>query len=267
MVRRKAEWPAEDELVLCTIKKVFAQGAFAALDEFEGKEGMIHISEVASGWIKNIRDFVKEGQKTVCKVLAVNPQKGHVDLSMRRVKDSQRRWKALQFKHEQRAEKLLELAAKKLRKSLDKAYDEVGFVLQDRFGDLYSALEAVATKGKDALAGIDIDKKWIEVISEVASSTVEVQMVEVAGHVELSCPASNGVDVIKSALINARASTKTPDVDVDAYYVGSPRYRVRISAPSYKVAENTLQKFADIAIADVKKAGGKGELIRASKGG
>jgi len=266
MVRRRAELPVVDEFVMCTVKKVFAQGAFVSLDEYEKKEGMVHISEVASGWIKNIRDFVREGQKTVCKVLAVDPQKGHVDLSMRRVKDSQRRWKALQFKKEQRAEKLLELAAKKLRKSLDKAYDEVGFTLQDKFGDLYSALEAVAIKGKEILSGIDIDKKWIDALSEVASSTVEAPEVEVVRYIDLSCPTSDGVEVIKSVLIDARDSVKTSDVDVEAYYVGSPRYRVRIAAPSYKIAEAALQKFADIAIASVKKAGGKGELGQTPKG-
>ena len=266
MVRRRAELPAADELVMCTVKKVFPQGAFVALDEYGEKEGMVHISEVASGWIKNIRDFVREGQKTVCKVLAVDPQKGHVDLSMRRVKDSKRRWKALQFKKEQRAEKLLELAAKKLRKSLDKAYDEVGFALQDKFGDLYSALEAIAIKGKEILAGVDIDKKWVDALSEMASSTVEAPEVEVVKYIELSCPTSNGVEVIKSTLINARDSVKTSDVDVEAYYVGSPRYRVRITAPSYKIAEGALQKFVDIAITNMKKAGGKGELSQTPKG-
>ena len=266
MVRRRSELPAQDELVMCTITKVFAQGAFAKLDEYPGKEGMIHISEVASGWIKNIRDYVREGQKGVCKVLAVNPEKGHVDLSIRRVKDSQRRWKVQQHKREQRAEKLLELVAKKLRKNLDKAYEEAGFALQDKFGDLYSALEALA-KGKEAFADVEVDKKWIDALSEVAASTVEASTVEVVAHIDLNCPSPNGVDVIKAALINARDTTKTSEVDAEAYYVGSPRYRVRITAPSYKIAEGALQKFAETAIAEVKKAGGQGELHPVPKGG
>ena len=44
MVLRRSEWPAEEELVICTVTKVFAQGAFAKLDEYTGKEGMIHVS-------------------------------------------------------------------------------------------------------------------------------------------------------------------------------------------------------------------------------
>lgn len=266
LVRRKSEWPTEDELVLCTVTKVFPQGAFVKLDEYGGKEGMVHISEVASGWVKNIRDFVREGQKVVCKILAVNPRKGQIDLSIRRVKDSQRRWKAQQWKREQRAEKLLELAAGKLGKDLDTAYEEIGFALQDRFGDLYSAFESVAAKGKEILADLTTDKRWIDVIGEIAVSTIEPSTVEVVGYVDLSCPAPNGVEVIKSAMLSALDSAKSNGVNIEFYYVGSPRYRLRVTAPSYKVAEGAMQKAAESAIAVVKKAGGKGEFHAVPKG-
>lgn len=251
---------------MCTVTKVFAQGAFAKLDEYRGEEGMIHISEVASGWVKNIRDFVREGQKAVCKVLAVDPQKGHIDLSLRRVKESQRRWKAQQWKREQRAKKLLELAGDKLGKSLDDAYEEIGFALQDKFGDLYSAFESVAAKGGEVLADLAVDKRWSEVIVEIAASMVVAPTVEVVGYVDLGCPTPDGVDVIKSVMMSARDSVKTDEVNVEFYYVGSPRYRIKVIAPSYKIAENTMQKAVESAIAAVKKAGGKGEFRPVPKG-
>jgi len=42
------------------------------LEEYESKSGMIHISEVSAGRIKNIREFVAEGKFIVCKVLSIN---------------------------------------------------------------------------------------------------------------------------------------------------------------------------------------------------
>jgi translation initiation factor 2 subunit 1 len=260
MVRRKSEWPSVDELVMCTVVEVFPQGAFATLDEYGGKMGMIHISEVASGWIKNIRDHVREGQKAICRVLAVDPQKGHVDLSLRRVKESQRRWKAQEWKKEQRAEKLLELAAKRLGKTLDQAYEEIGFAMQEKFGSLFLGFEAAATRGKDAILGLASDGRWAEIISEVASSIVESPEYKVVGYVSLSCPASDGVEIIKSAMIKARDAFKGDEVDVEFYYVGSPRYRVEVTAPSYKIAESVIQKVANEAISFVEKSGGKGEF-------
>jgi len=68
MLLKKEGFPEEDELVMCTITKVQFHSVFANLDDY-GKNGMIHISEVSPGRIRNIRDFVKEGKKVVCKVL------------------------------------------------------------------------------------------------------------------------------------------------------------------------------------------------------
>lgn len=191
----------------------------------------------------------------------VDPKRKHVDLSLRRVKDSERRWKVQQLKREQRAEKLLELVAAKFEKSLDEAYDEVGFALQDKFGDIYSALESVV-KDKSVLADVVKDRRWVDALSEVAASAIKPPSYKVVGHLDLSCTSSNGVEVIKSAMIDARDSTKGNEVDVEFYYVGSPRYRIEVTAPSYKAAENAMQKAVEEAIAAVEKAGGKGEFHR-----
>jgi len=258
LVRRRSGWPEPDDLVICTISKVFAQGAFAKLDEYEDREGMIHISEVASGWVKNIRNHVREGQKVVCKVLDVNKRKGHIDLSIRRVKSSQRRWKTQQWKRERKAEKLLERAAQRLGKNLDAAYEEVGYRLQEKFGDLYSAFEEVAVKGERVLTSAGIDEKWSGVITEIARANVEPPLVEVTGYVDLKCPTSNGVEVIRDALIKARDMEKNSGVKVEVQYIGSPRYSIRVVAPSYKIAEGILRKAAEVAIAAVEREKGWG---------
>ena len=64
-------WPDPGELVVAKVDEIEDFGVFADLEEYEDKRGLIHISEVASGWIKNVRDHVREGQIVVCKVLDV----------------------------------------------------------------------------------------------------------------------------------------------------------------------------------------------------
>ena len=260
MVRRKSEWPEVEELVMCTISKVFPQGSFAKLDEYGGKEGMIHVSEVASGWVRNIRNYIREGQKVVCKVLTVDTSKGHIDLSIRRVKSSQRKWKVQQYKREQKADKLLERASKKLNKDIETAYAEVGYPLQEQFGDLYSAFEEVAAKGAGVLDGMNFEKEWVDSIVNLSKTYVEPPSVEIIGHIELSCPTSNGVEVIRSALIKARDSNQDPNINVDVRYIGSPKYSLKVTAPSYKIAEGVMKKVAESAIEEVSAAGGKGKF-------
>ncbi len=62
MAKTKKTFPDEKEIVVCTVKKILRDSIFATLDAYEGKEGMIHISEIAPGRIRNIRDYVKEGK-------------------------------------------------------------------------------------------------------------------------------------------------------------------------------------------------------------
>lgn len=57
-------------------------GAFVELPG--GKTGMVHISEVAPTFVKEIKDYVKIDQVVKVKVLTVTPE-GKVSLSMKRV--------------------------------------------------------------------------------------------------------------------------------------------------------------------------------------
>src|SRR3989338_4467339 len=64
MLFRKQGFPEEGDLVLCTVTSVQFHSVFVDIDEY-GKGGMIHISEIAPGRIRNIRDFVIEGEKII----------------------------------------------------------------------------------------------------------------------------------------------------------------------------------------------------------
>src|SRR5512136_2562259 len=104
-------WPEPGSLVVCTVTQVVDFGAFVSTVEYSGQQGLIHISEVASGWIKYIRDHVREGQKIVCKVLHVDTSRHHIDLSLKDVNEHQRREKIQEWKNEQKAYKWIGFVA------------------------------------------------------------------------------------------------------------------------------------------------------------
>ena len=62
-------WPDPGELVVGKVDEIADFGVFVTLSEYEDKRGLVHVSEVASGWIKNVRDHVSTGQTVVAKVL------------------------------------------------------------------------------------------------------------------------------------------------------------------------------------------------------
>lgn len=55
---------------------------FGAFVEVEGKTGLVHISEVADTFVKDIRDYLKEQDKVKVKVLSVDDN-GKISLSIK----------------------------------------------------------------------------------------------------------------------------------------------------------------------------------------
>ena len=64
--------PDLGEIVIVTVKEVTGHGAYVTLDEYDNLTAFLHISEIATGWIRNIERYVKAKQKTVLKVIRVN---------------------------------------------------------------------------------------------------------------------------------------------------------------------------------------------------
>jgi len=255
---RVAEYPEEGELVVCTVQNVKDFGAFVSLDEYGGKEGFIHIAEVATGWIKYIRDYVREGQKLVCKVLHVDTSKGHVDLSYKAVNEHKRREKIQEWKNEQKADKLMGIIAQRIDKEVEQCYEEFGYKLIDAFGTLYHAMEQCVVD-ENVLKEEGFKGSWIKVFLEVASENIIAPFVKINGSLEMTCPEPDGAVHIKDALMKA---IKEDHVTIKIQYVGAPRYRIIVRAPAYKIAEVEMESAAQKAIKYLTSHGGEGKFIR-----
>ena len=241
---RASGFPDNGELVVCTVTSVKNFGAFVTLDEYDDKEGFIHVRDVATGWVKYIKDYVKEGQKIVCKVLGVDSQKGHIDLSLKSVNDHQKRERIQQWKNEKKAAKLLEIVAERLSIDLPTAYKDFGNTLMDEYGSLYDAFEAVVAQPQEF--SDYFNGYWVEKFVEVAKENITPPAVEIDGVLEMTSKAADGAD--------AKITS-----------VGSPRYRIVVTAPEYKEAEEIMKRVSKAAIDSLVKNGGSAVLKRESK--
>ena len=169
MPKKPSDWPERNELVIGTVVRVNPYSAYISLEEYGNKEGMIHISEAARKWIKDIREVIKEGQKIVVLVLDVDKEKKHITLSFKRVNKRSAEEKLKGFKREQKAEKMLAQVAKEMGLSLEKTYEEIGFKLQEEFGELFKAFQMSQTQqGYELLIRKGVPEKWVKVIKEIA---------------------------------------------------------------------------------------------------
>ena len=248
--------PQESELVMCTVTNIQHHSVFASLDEYPGKQGMIHISEVSPGRIRNIRDYVKEGKKVVCKVLRIDLVKGHIDLSLRRVTDSQRRAKTNELKQEQIAEKIIEIAAKEVKKDFKKFYEEISSFILKEYPNVYSCFKDVS-KGEITFEKLGIDKKTAEVLSNLISQRIKKEEVEIEGEFKLTSYEGNGVEIIRKSL---EPCEKNENCAVN--YLGGGRYKLVVKAENYKDAEKILDDVRDKTLAYIEEHNGEGEFVR-----
>lgn len=260
MSLKKPEWPEVGDLVIATVESVTDYGAYVRLDEYD-KKGLLHISEISSAWIRNIRDFVRENQKVVLKVLRVDAEKGHIDLSLRRVTKREKIEKILSWKRERKAEGLLRNVAEKVGLSVEEVYEKAGALMEKEYG-LYESFERAARDGASFLIKLGVPEEIANAVVEIARERMPVPMVKVKGIVELRCMKPNGVKVIKEAFLEAKKAEKVRDAKIRFYVVAAPRYCIEVMAENYKHAESTLQRIAENVVSSVVKAGGQGVFKR-----
>lgn len=260
MALRKSEWPEVGDLVVATVQEVTDFGAYVKLDEYD-KKGLLHISEISSSWIRNIRDFIREGQKVVLKVLRVDAEKGHIDLSLRRVTKRERIEKILSWKRERKAETLLKTVAEKTGLSFNEVYEKAGALIEKEYG-LYEGFEKVVKEGKAILTKIGVSEELAAVIAEIAEDRMRVPTVKVKGVVELRCMKPEGVKIIKEAFLNAKKAEKSREAKFRFYVIATPKYAIEVMADNYKHAEAILQKVGENVVSNVIKAGGQGSFRR-----
>ncbi|HEC76217.1 MAG TPA: translation initiation factor IF-2 subunit alpha [Thermoplasmatales archaeon] len=256
------ELPETGELVVCTVERAKGFGAFVKLEEYPDKKGFIHIKEVAPGWVKNIRDYVREGQRIVCRVMDVDPSKGYVDLSLKRVNEHQKKEKIQQWKNEQKAEKLLEMLGERIGLSKEECYEKFGYELIEKFGSLYNAFEECAIN-ENALKEEGFEGDWIEVFVDIAKENVIVPYVEIKGYIEITCPLPDGIKHIKKAL--QLIEKKEDEIEINVKYISAPVYMIDVKAPDYKSAEKELKGRIEKSIEYIKKKGGTGKFMRELK--
>ena len=225
--------PIAHELVVVRISEVTQFAAWCDLLEYDAK-GIIPISEAAGKWIFDVHEVVKEGEVRVAKVIKVEEDKKLVHLSLKRVSKDDEKEKINEFRKEERGEKLLEMVAKKLGKTLDQAYEEVGYLLKEKFGSLYDAIVNIK-KNTSKLEKIKVPKEWIDAITEIVEKSIREKEVEFVFELEIKSLEPNGIEIIKSILKEVEEKTGG-----NIRYISAPNYRLEIKTTDPKKDEKRI---------------------------
>ena len=245
MFHKKKGFPEVNDILICTVKRVLSHSVFVDIEEY-GREGMVHISEVSPGRIRNIRDYVAENRKIICKVLKINKEKGYIDLSLRRVNLSQKRKKTDEYKQEIKSEKLLENVGKLLKLSIGQMYDEVGYKIIENYGSLSNGFQEIVNNNLK-LESLGIKKTISKKVEDMIKEKIKAPSVSLDGILKLSTREKDGINIIKKILNNLIKK------GISVIYLSAPNYKLSVSDADYKKAEAKLKEGINSTLEIAKK--------------
>jgi translation initiation factor 2 subunit 1 len=250
------EMPEQGEIVLATVTKVMDHGAYVTLDEYEGIQGFLHISEIAPGWIRSINRFVKENEKKVLLVKKVNPSRGDIDLSLKQVSKDQKKHKLKEVKKFEKGKTLLKNVQDKAKLS-DKEIEKLEDDIYSNFDSVYDAFIEIGRNGINSVKSLKLSKKTASVIEEICSK-IKLPSVEIRGVMEITNNKPNGIEIIKKALLDVLKK----DSSIDITYLGAPKYRLSVTAQDFKSAEKKLKPIILEAQQNIEKKKGQFKFTR-----
>ncbi len=266
MVKKKG-LPRWGELVLCTVNRITPFAAWCTLDEYEKEdgsaiEGMIHISEVAGKWVKDIRKFVKPNKQYVAKVVRIDYQKGHLNLSLKRVSKFDKREKMEKYRREKRASGMLTQIAKRVGRADAEVHKELEMkfkeALGEQFVDMFTVFEQISEE-PEILDKIEISKELKGAINDVIERNFRTKEKTIKAILKIMSAAPDGVKKIRHVLAELEKET-----GATVKYISAPKYQVEIKTKNPKEAEKKLESGLQAALEKIKQADGEGsyEFIR-----
>ena len=240
MFFKKHGIPEDGELVICTVKKILPHAAFVILDEYDNAEAMLHVSEVSSRWVRNIKEHINEGKKIVCKVLQTNIERGHIDVSLKRVTNSEKTKKLNDEKTEVRIEKLIEIISLKLKQDKIASIQMIGTKLIEYFGSLIEFYETVKADGTAVISELNIPEQWKTELSSQINEQLAAISVKASNSFSISSFFSDGVLKLHEFFSRTIDFAKEKKIELTIHYISAPNYTMDVVAKSYKEADNLM---------------------------
>ena len=237
--------PRVGELVIANISKVMRFGAYCRLPEYNNLEVFLPIREVSSGWIKNIREFIHEGQTVVCEVSFYDKEKNTVDISLKRVTPKKSKERIRSYNLEKRLAALFLQAVKEAGEQANK-----DALIQTALAEFntYTNLVENAKNDTEELKKSTLPKKLKSAIVKVLEANIREKKFIISYIITLSTYNTvSGATELRDILSSMKG------IGIDVKYISAPKYRLTAEGSDYPDAEKKISQAEAIVKEKLKK--------------
>ena len=237
---KKKGFPGIKDVVLCKVKKILPHAVFVDLIEYENLEGMIHISELASRWTRNINEIVALNKVIVCRVEKIDEEKGYIDLSKKRVTSGEEKTKKDQIQKENHIERIIEHVLKKNKLELKDFYDKQGYELIKEYGSLHIFYETYLND-PNILSKLKFSKAVIDELKEAFQAIVQKSRINEKKIMKFYANGEKGLENLKK-FVKELSEINDNDSKLGIKYMNSPEFLFMINSSTYKKAATFFEK-------------------------
>src|SRR2546422_11694235 len=115
MTSEQGSMPEPGEIVVCTVREITSHGIYVNLDQYGGMNGFLHVSEISTGWVRNIERVARPQQRLVLKVIRAERTRKEIDLSLRKATNEEGRAKVIEWKRAGKSQTIMNAVRKKVR--------------------------------------------------------------------------------------------------------------------------------------------------------
>lgn len=240
MLYTKEGYPETNDIVYCTVTKIYGNTVFVFVDEFE-KEGVLTISEIAPGRIRNLRDYVVEDKKIVCKVLRVDPNQKRIDVSLRRVSIPAMKKKLDEIKKEEYSERVYEEVSKEFGMTKDELFEKTYEPIFEQYETVFEALYDIMLNNDNIEMFTNLTKEQQQTFLNYINERIKPEEVVLKKKFKLSSTGKEGVEDVKSAIKTAVDILNYDKINV--FYTAAGEFGITITHEDMKSADKLYSKF------------------------
>lgn len=254
-----------EEIVVVKVKRIVDMGAYVQLLEYNGKEGMLLLSELTKRRIRSYSKLLRIGRTEISMVVRVDAEKGYLDLSKRKVDPEAAAAKEESFAKAKAVHSIMRHVAGQSNVDVEDLCMKTSWPLHKKHGSAYDVFHKHVDGELNVWDEVDFSRPGRDLSSIAAKLKADIElhmrrrlvqrMLQLRAKVEVSCPEYDGIEAVKEALMEGLRASKE-GCEVKIKLLASPLFSVSCSCRDKEFGMALLSESANFIKESIESKGG-----------